>query len=128
MFGRRAKSPSLTPAAIAAQGAAYDSLAEPLRQDVGKHIDASWNVEFHHSEGWWWFDIPGVMDGSFNGSLIEVAVYVEEYLRESGRWPTCARHGEPLRIGAAGPTAVVWACPGPPRHDAAVGHLDNLVG
>jgi len=119
-----------TPAALAAEGAAFDALAEPLRRDVQTFIDPTWNVNFRHADSRWWFDINDFdeSNGSFNGSLIEVAVYVEEYLRDSARWPRCSEHREPVRIVAAGRTSVVWVCPGPPRHDAAVGHLDALIG
>jgi hypothetical protein len=105
----------------------YDNLVAGLRADVRATIDPEWDVDFEYANGRWWFAFAdGSHHGSFNGVVIELAVYIEEDHGGSTTWPSCDLHDRALRLKSDGPS-VRWSCDGPPPHDAPVGSIDRIA-
>ena len=129
VFRRRPRSEP-TPEQIDGIRATYEALVQPLRSDVRQFIDPTWNVSFRFWDGSWWFDITTdigeEMNGSFNGHLIAVACYVEEYLSDEPSWPRCRTHSTPLHVRADGREHILWSCDGPPRHAVRDGRLAEV--
>src|SRR2546426_11847209 len=113
VFGRKRRSAAtLTAEEVDETRRAYEAIAAPLRDDVRRHINPDWDVTFTYAADQWWFEIADSegTNGSFTGSLIEVAVYVEEYLHETPRWPVCREHGQRVRVRADGKSSILWSC------------------